>query len=131
MKVPSRPNRSTWGWFLFGVLILVCSQSSVHASNYYYYYNDDNGNANDDANNNNNNNNAGDDGNANQNGDDDGYAAENANDDKAAAASDDKYGGEYQDDWAAKNAVSNDDLFHWNSNVGFDGVSIMPVSCVN
>ena len=36
------------------------------------------------------------------------------------------------DDWAATNAdIVDDDLFHWDNNVGFDGVSIMPVSCVN
>lgn len=26
---------------------------------------------------------------------------------------------------------SDDDVFHWNQNVGFDGVSIMPLSCIN
>jgi hypothetical protein len=36
------------------------------------------------------------------------------------------------DDWAAINAnIADDDLFHWDNNVGFDGVSIMPVSCIN
>ena len=24
-----------------------------------------------------------------------------------------------------------DDTFHWNANVGFDGVSVMPISCIN
>jgi hypothetical protein len=24
-----------------------------------------------------------------------------------------------------------DDKFHWNQNIGFDGVSIMPLSCIN
>ena len=36
------------------------------------------------------------------------------------------------DDWVNYNKdFGDDDLFHWNKNVGFDGVSIMPVSCVN
>jgi hypothetical protein len=37
----------------------------------------------------------------------------------------------YQDDWVASNTNVDDDLFHWSDQVGFDGVSIMPVSCVN
>ncbi|CAB9503732.1 expressed unknown protein (Partial), partial [Seminavis robusta] len=28
-------------------------------------------------------------------------------------------------------ANADDDVFHWNSNVGFDGVSVMPISCIN
>jgi len=36
------------------------------------------------------------------------------------------------DDWASSNAnIEDDDLFHWDNKVGFDGVSIMPVSCIN
>ncbi|KAL7565641.1 hypothetical protein ACA910_018999 [Epithemia clementina (nom. ined.)] len=31
----------------------------------------------------------------------------------------------------AQYANTDDDVFHWNSNVGFDGVSVMPVSCIN
>ena len=26
---------------------------------------------------------------------------------------------------------TDDDTFHWNSNIGFDGVSVMPLSCIN
>ncbi len=62
-------------------------------------------------------------------------------DDKAAAGNDDlaqknntddSSGRDNGDDWIASNAnVADDDLFHWDNNVGFDGVSIMPVSCVN
>jgi hypothetical protein len=38
----------------------------------------------------------------------------------------------YQDVWAQNNVDVDDDLFHREDNVGFDGrVSIMPVSCVN
>lgn len=37
----------------------------------------------------------------------------------------------YQDDWVASNQNVDDDMFHWSDQVGFDGVSIMPVSCVN
>ena len=37
----------------------------------------------------------------------------------------------YEDDWAANNLGGDDDVFRWDSNYGFDGVSVMPVSCVN
>lgn len=26
---------------------------------------------------------------------------------------------------------ADDDVFHWNANIGFDGVSVMPLSCIN
>lgn len=26
---------------------------------------------------------------------------------------------------------TDDDTFHWNDNIGFDGVSVMPLSCIN
>ena len=59
---------------------------------------------------------------------DDAYAA---NGDDAAAVNDDAIQQQqvaYDDQM---DAAWEDDLFHWNSNVGFDGVSIMPVSCIN
>ena len=27
--------------------------------------------------------------------------------------------------------ITDDDVFHWDENVGFDGVSVMPLSCIN
>lgn len=81
-------------------------------NNYYNAYNNDdaaaNGN-NDDANNQN------DDANAN-----------GANNDGNNGAADDEYNAEkeqFQD--------ADDDSFTWKDNVGFDGVSIMPLSCIN
>ena len=43
------------------------------------------------------------------------------------------YGGDkgYSNAEAAAYANVDDDVFHWNSNVGFDGVSVMPISCIN
>ena len=35
------------------------------------------------------------------------------------------------DDWASNQVLNDDDEFTWNSNVGFEGVSVMPVSCIN
>lgn len=105
-----------------------CSQTSVvRANDDYYVTDDDNSNNNYNYNNANygddGNNNHGDDGNANA------YAYASSN----ATGDNNKNGyGEYVDDWASENAnVADDDLFHWNSNVGFDGVSMMPVSCIN
>ena len=37
----------------------------------------------------------------------------------------------YADDWVASNQNIDDDMFHWSDNIGFDGVSIMPLSCIN
>jgi hypothetical protein len=63
---------------------------------------------------------------------DDGNAA---TDDNSAVSYDDKYSSsssstsyeieqkQYQN--------TDDDTFHWNSNIGFDGVSVMPLSCIN
>jgi hypothetical protein len=55
------------------------------------------------------------------------------------AAGDDYYNNQYKnaDDSYAKEMQSyqnnggDDDTFHWNSNEGFEGVSVMPVSCIN
>lgn len=38
---------------------------------------------------------------------------------------------EYNDDWAESNVNIDDDMFHWSDNIGFDGVSVMPLSCIN
>jgi hypothetical protein len=53
-------------------------------------------------------------------------------------AGDDYYNNQYknEDDGYAKERQNyqnggDDDTFHWNSNVGFEGVSVMPVSCIN
>jgi hypothetical protein len=64
------------------------------------------------------------------------YDDDAANDDQqqdAAAAGDDAAAeyDNYQDDWVASNTNVDDDMFHWSDQVGFDGVSLMPVSCVN
>jgi hypothetical protein len=131
----------------------------VHAGNYNGYYynyynnynqnNDDASNAADDAN-------AAANDDAAAAGDD---AAAAAGDDAAAAAADDGNGGggddfagdDYygsDDDEAAYNGddnayyaayqnekrsyqYSDDDVFHWNQNIGFSGVSILPLSCIN
>lgn len=37
----------------------------------------------------------------------------------------------YADDWVASNQNIDDDMFHWSENIGFDGVSVMPLSCIN
>ena len=72
----------------------------------------------------------------NGNGGDDDYANMNSqyynnNDQYDTSYSNTDYG-QYQDDWAENNMnVADDDLFHWSDNLGFDGVSVMPVSCVN
>jgi hypothetical protein len=54
------------------------------------------------------------------------------------AAGDDYYNNQYknEDDAYAKERQNyqnngDDDTFHWNSNEGFEGVSVMPVSCIN
>ena len=69
------------------------------------------------------------------NGDDAVAAAEESNDDAAAAAE------ETNDDNTSSNSAyeneqkqyqdTDDDTFHWNQNIGFDGVSVMPLSCIN
>ena len=80
-----------------------------------------------------------DDGNVNNNNDD---AAAAANGDDAAEASNDDAAAaaETNDDASSNNAYENeqkqyqdtdDDTFHWNQNIGFDGVSVMPLSCIN
>ncbi|KAL3941938.1 MAG: hypothetical protein SGBAC_003794 [Bacillariaceae sp.] len=40
-------------------------------------------------------------------------------------------GEEYADDWASSGQNYDDDMFHWSDNIGFDGVSVMPLSCIN
>jgi hypothetical protein len=88
---------------------------------------------------------------SNQYGDDDYNQKNRYGDDDAYAAADDyqsnqqnmynaqnAYGDDYfnhQDD-AYRNEqqafqYNDDDSFHWNTNVGFDGVSVLPLSCVN
>jgi len=87
--------------------------------------------------------------NKNNNGGDDAYQAVaddavaayngNQNDDQANNQQADQNYDDYfkhNNDDAYKNEQENyyakdDDTFHWNANVGFDGVSFMPVSCVN
>jgi len=54
------------------------------------------------------------------------YTDDQAGDDAVATG-----GNEYADDWVASNKNVDDDMFHWSDNVGFDGVSIMPLSCIN
>ena len=88
------------------------------------YYTDD-ANSNDDAA-------AGDDAAA----DDQNAAGDDAAGDDAAVAGDDaNSGGGGGDDAYAQEQrnyqLSDDDLFHWNANVGFGGVSVMPASCIN
>jgi hypothetical protein len=62
-----------------------------------------------------------------QQGEDDYYAADDAaadmGDDNAYLNEDMSYQQSYQ--------LADDDVFHWNENVGFSGVSILPLSCVN
>ena len=70
---------------------------------------------------------------------DDAAAAANG-DDAAAADSTDDAATETTDDNSSNSAYENeqnqyqdtdDDTFHWNQNIGFDGVSVMPLSCIN
>jgi hypothetical protein len=79
---------------------------------------------------------------ANANGDDyENSNAQNYNNQVYAddAAGDDYYNNQYknEDDAYAKERQNyqksggDDDTFHWNSNEGFEGVSVMPVSCIN
>lgn len=128
--------------------------------NYYNYHNDYSGNNNnnnynnDDGKNQNANNNKNDDGNkanddgnkANDNGktddayyNDDGNAVEeynaNARDDDYYLRNKNKYNNDDASSGYQKEQQQyqdkDDDLFHWDQNVGFDGVSVMPISCVN
>ena len=76
---------------------------------------------------------------------DDNYAAQvddadANNDDAAAAANGDDAAVEANDDNSSNSAYeyeqkqyqdTDDDTFHWNQNIGFDGVSVMPLSCIN
>lgn len=114
-------------------LLAICFSSSVQAANNYYY-----SSSNDDT--------SGDDQYSKSN--DDTYTAAAADDQyAAAAATDDASGDDYynaNDDQSSSGGgddayvkeqemyqKSDDDLFHWNANVGFDGVSVMPLSCIN
>jgi hypothetical protein len=102
------------------------------ASNYYeddYYAADDGNNYGNNAGNQ-----QGDDAAAN-NGDD---ASNSGGDDASSSSSSSNSNSEssnyyenYLDDWKASNLSNEDDQFHWSTNDGFDGVSIMPISCVN
>ena len=66
-------------------------------------------------------------------------AAEESNDDAAAAAEttdDNSSGSSSSSNSAYENEQqqyqdTDDDTFHWNQNIGFDGVSVMPLSCIN
>lgn len=132
-----------------GVVLVQAGNYNGYYYNYYNKNNDDAANAADDAN-------AAANDDAAAAGDD---AAAAAGDDAAAAAADDGNGGggddfagdDYygsDDDEAAYNGddnayykayqnekrsyqYSDDDVFHWNQNIGFDGVSILPLSCIN
>jgi hypothetical protein len=142
-KMRNKATMMPRAWTLLGLLFLLLGPylASAYSNNYYYNANDYN--ANDDAAAN------GDDAAANgddaaANGDDaaangDDAAANGddaaANGDDAAAQGDDANRNDdyevqrnYDDDRADQ---TDDDLYHWNANVGFSGVSIMPVSCVN
>ena len=56
------------------------------------------------------------------------HVVSNGNDDAAYGSSGDD---QVSNEEAAAYANADDDVFHWNSNVGFDGVSVMPLSCIN
>ena len=51
-------------------------------------------------------------------------AAYNGDDDDASSAA-------YYSKERGSYTFSDDDSFHWNNNIGFDGVSILPLSCIN
>jgi len=145
-------------WWLCIAIVLLGSVFNVALGNDDYYAAGDdnyNNNNNNNYNNNNYNYNNNDDANNNGNNGDDAYVAgdDAAAADDAAAQEDDNYNDDYYangddandqqeddavnnyanyvDDWAQNQGVNDDDLFHWNTNVGFEGVSIMPVSCIN
>jgi len=79
---------------------------------------DDDYNGNDDANNNQN---------------DDAVANDDANNqgDDFYADNDDNYQYDEAANGEGQYRDLDDDTFHWNANVGFDGVSVMPISCIN
>jgi hypothetical protein len=122
--------------FLASILIFISIPSwqngLVAAGDDAYYTDDANANGNDAYY-------TDDDGNA--NGDDyENQNAQNYNNQVYAddGAGDDYYNNQYknEDDAYAKERQNyqnggDDDTFHWNSNVGFEGVSVMPVSCIN
>jgi hypothetical protein len=60
---------------------------------------------------------------------------QNSNGDNNGGGGDDYSSGSNQNDAykQERNQYQNadDDTFHWNANVGFEGVSVMPVSCIN
>ena len=63
-------------------------------------------------------------------------AAEESNDDAAAAETNDDNNSGSSSNSAYENEQqqyqdTDDDTFHWNQNIGFDGVSVMPLSCIN
>lgn len=65
---------------------------------------------------------------------DDAAAAEESNDDAAAAAEttdDNNSGSSAYENEQKQYQDTDDDTFHWNQNIGFDGVSVMPLSCIN
>jgi hypothetical protein len=93
--------------------MLLCPYLASASDNYYYNGNDYNNN-NDDAN-------------ANAANGDDAAAAANG-DDAAAAQGDDA---NRNDDYQVQQRNYNDDRAYQLDDIGFGGVSIMPVSCVN
>lgn len=64
---------------------------------------------------------------------DDAAAAEESNDDAAAAETNDdnNSGSSAYENEQKQYQDTDDDTFHWNQNIGFDGVSVMPLSCIN
>ena len=66
--------------------------------------------------------------------DDQNAAGDDAAGDDAAVAGDDANSSGGDDAYSQEQRnyqLSDDDLFHWNANVGFGGVSVMPASCIN
>ncbi|GKY93281.1 hypothetical protein MPSEU_000295600 [Mayamaea pseudoterrestris] len=111
-------------WCLaFVLLICFHERCLVHASDDYYNagVNDDNNNYSntDDAASNQTDSAT----NSSSNYRDDDYYVRNLNDDKT---DDDAYKKEQQ-----QYSTHDDDVFHWDANVGFEGVSVMPLSCVS
>ena len=62
---------------------------------------------------------------------DDQYAVASASATDDAVVTDDKYSSSAYQKEQQQYQNTDDDTFHWNSNIGFDGVSVMPLSCIN
>ena len=161
LKYRRRRSRPKCGWVILMIAAILLLLESIEAANYNGYnynrnYGDDddgsnNGGDDDDGGGGNNNDDQGgggdddyyndDDANANaanngnddaQQGDDDyNYNYQYNNNNNGNGGGDDDAYNKYVDDWASNQVANDDDLFHWNSNVGFEGVSVMPVSCIN